>query len=148
MSWSRFLLPPILTILCIALSFFTSQYLGGNIPMTTHWFGYIIIIIAVFNIARTLRMIWLNKTMINAFKDPSHFIKTGPFKYSRNPIYLGLLMILIGFGFVIGSFSSFIGAIIFFIITDMWSVPFEEKRLSKIFGEEYVEYKSKVRRWL
>ncbi len=86
--------------------------------------------------------------MINAFKDPSHFIKTGPFKYSRNPIYLGLLMILIGFGFVIGSFSSFIGAIIFFIITDMWSVPFEEKRLSKIFGEEYVEYKSKVRRWL
>ncbi|MCY4217363.1 MAG: isoprenylcysteine carboxylmethyltransferase family protein [Flavobacteriaceae bacterium] len=148
MSWSHYFLPPFLAILCIGLSFFAGQYFGGNIPITTHWLGYVIIIMALFNIARTIRMIRLNKTAVNTFKDPSHFIKTGPFKYSRNPIYLGLLMILIGFGLVMGSFSSFIGVIIFFIITDVWYIPFEEKRLGEIFGEEYVEYKSNVRRWL
>ncbi|MCY4299840.1 MAG: isoprenylcysteine carboxylmethyltransferase family protein [Flavobacteriaceae bacterium] len=148
MSWTRFLLPPFLTILCIALSFFASQYFGGNIPITTHWLGFLIIIIALFNIMRTARLIRSNKTTVNTFKGSSYFIKTGPFRYSRNPIYLGFLMILIGIGLLYGTFSGFVGALIFYLVADFWCIPFKENKLGKMFGEEYLEYKRNVRRWI
>lgn len=149
MSWTRYLLLPFLVILCILISFFASQYLGDHIPLNTSWLGYVIIIIALFNIVRTIRLIRSNKIAVNAlFKGPTHFIKTGSFKYSRNPIYLGFLLILIGIGLLFGTFSGFTGAVVFFIVVDLWYIPFKENKLGQIFGEEYFEYKRNVRRWV
>ena len=116
--------------------------------MTTHWLGFVVIMIALFNIVRTLRLIRFNKTAINTFKAPSRFIKTGPFKFSRNPIYLGFLMILIGIGLLLGTFSGFIGAFLFFMVADLWYIPFEEDKCGQIFGKEYLDYKQNVRRWI
>jgi len=73
--------------------------------------------------------------------------KTGIFAHVRNPMYLGTPLICIAFLLLTMSLVSIIPLIIIFILfTHM--VKFEEKELEKVFGQEYLEYKEKVPRWL
>ncbi|MFX1328133.1 MAG: methyltransferase family protein [Promethearchaeota archaeon] len=77
----------------------------------------------------------------------SKLIKTGIFAYTRHPLYLGILIIYIGFIFLSVSLLSIIGFIIVFILYNR-IVNFEENDLEKIFKEEYLEYKKKVAKWI
>ena len=73
--------------------------------------------------------------------------KTGVFAYVRNPMYLGTPLIFIAFIFLTLSLISIVPIIItMYLFNNM--VKFEEKDLEKIFGQEYLEYKKKVPRWL
>jgi len=89
-----------------------------------------------------------NKTTVKPNEKPSTFIRTGPFKISRNPMYLGMTLILLGGGFVLGSVTSFIGFILFIVAMEIIFIPLEEKILLEQFGEEFDNYKKKVRRWI
>lgn len=89
-----------------------------------------------------------NKTTIYAFGKPTLLITDGPFKFSRNPIYLGMVIILLGLACFLGSLTPFIFPLLFVIIINNYIIPHEEKQLTQIFGEEYLSYKMKVRRWL
>jgi len=72
----------------------------------------------------------------------------GLYKFTRNPMYVGLQIILIGYAIWLGSFTPFIILPIFYwIITKMQIKP-EEKILEEKFGDEYLNYKNSVRRWL
>ena len=89
-----------------------------------------------------------NKTTVKPDERPSTFIQSGPFKISRNPMYLGMSILLIGIGFILGSVTSFIGVALFVAAMAMVFIPQEEKILQEQFGEEYMAYKKKVRRWV
>jgi len=75
-------------------------------------------------------------------------VTKGPFRYTRNPMYLGLITMLIGISILLGTFSSLIPIPILFIILHTQFVLREEKWMEEWFGESYVEYKSKTPRWL
>ncbi|MCG8527956.1 MAG: isoprenylcysteine carboxylmethyltransferase family protein, partial [Opitutales bacterium] len=79
---------------------------------------------------------------------PDILVTEGPFKFTRNPIYLGFLLVLVGFAWCFGVISVWVGPLIFLLLANFWYIPFEEKRMLKKFGESYVEYRQKVRRWL
>jgi protein-S-isoprenylcysteine O-methyltransferase Ste14 len=89
-----------------------------------------------------------NKTTVKPNEKPSTFIQTGPFKISRNPMYLGMALILLGAGFILGSITSFVGAPLFIAAMEMFFIPKEEKNLREQFGEEYESYCKKIRRWI
>ncbi len=89
-----------------------------------------------------------NKTTQNPFKNPDKFINKRIYKISRNPMYLGMLIILIGIAVLMGSLTTFIFPIIFFFITNQLFVPLGEKNMERAFGKRYLEYKNKVRRWI
>lgn len=75
-------------------------------------------------------------------------VTKGLYKYSRNPMYLGLLIILFGFGVWLGSLLPFLLLPVFYwVITEMQIKP-EERMLEQKFGNVYLEYKNRVRRWL
>lgn len=84
----------------------------------------------------------------NTFKKPRKFVDSGLFSISRNPIYLGFTIALIGVAVLIGNLVSLIGVFIFFFITNSWYIPYEEENMEKEFGNDYKIYKSKVRRWI
>ena len=88
------------------------------------------------------------KTSIKPFETPSAFITSGPFKLSRNPIYLGMTITLFGVETALGSLSPYIFPVIFVIIINGLIIPAEEKDLENKFGEKYLDYKTKVRRWI
>jgi protein-S-isoprenylcysteine O-methyltransferase Ste14 len=88
------------------------------------------------------------KTTVKPNEKPTALIETGAFKISRNPMYLGLAVILFGAGFILGSVTSFVGVILFVAAMEMAFIPQEEKMLLEQFGEKYQVYKKKVRRWI
>ena len=75
-------------------------------------------------------------------------IVDGPFAITRNPMYLGMTFILLGIAFFVGTLPMFIVPIAFFCLINCVFIPFEEEKMLRQFGEEFVKYKSCVRRWI
>lgn len=88
------------------------------------------------------------KTAVEFHDTPQKLVVGGPFSLSRNPIYLGGVILLIGLAVFLGSMISFIFPVLLFLILNGFYIPVEEKRLLSIFGEEYQEYRYRVRRWI
>jgi protein-S-isoprenylcysteine O-methyltransferase Ste14 len=72
----------------------------------------------------------------------------GPFRFSRNPMYLGMTAILFGAAMWMGTPPFYAAAAIFFILIDRAFIPCEEQKLENAFGAEYSRYRNSVRRWL
>ena len=78
----------------------------------------------------------------------SHLVTSGIYRYSRNPMYLGLVLLLVSWGIFLGSLVALLLIPLFvFLLTGLQIIP-EEKILDEKFGQQYREYKQKVRRWL
>jgi len=110
--------------------------------------GIILIIIGILMTFWANFLLLKNRTSIKPYGTPSFFITSGPFKFSRNPIYLGMSIALFGTGIFLGSLSPFISPIIFVLLIDKSVIPAEESNLEKKFGKNYFDYKKKVRRWI
>ena len=78
----------------------------------------------------------------------SSLVTSGPFRYSRNPIYLGMLIWLVGLAVLLGSLVAFLVPLLFFVLTNLLLIPREERKMQETFGEQFVSYRQHVRRWL
>ncbi|MCK4809952.1 MAG: isoprenylcysteine carboxylmethyltransferase family protein [Candidatus Omnitrophica bacterium] len=102
--------------------------------------------------------IWLNiwadslfkrkNAPVKAFEKMNYFISGGPFRFSRNPMYLGMVLILSGVAVLLGNIISFIVPIGFFITMNIVFISYEEKALEETFGTKFFDYKKRVRSWL
>lgn len=70
------------------------------------------------------------------------------FRLSRNPLYLVELIFVVGVAAFAGSFVSFIGPMVYFLVLNFVVIPHEERKLEKAFGGKYAQYKQSTRRWL
>jgi protein-S-isoprenylcysteine O-methyltransferase Ste14 len=77
----------------------------------------------------------------------SVLITSGPFRLSRNPMYLGMLIWLIGLAILLGSLITFLFPALFFLLANFLLIPLEEKDIEQKAGKEFIEYKRHVRRW-
>jgi len=89
-----------------------------------------------------------NKTPILPGHKPTFAVMEGTYKFTRNPMYLGVAIALLGAAVYFGNILSFLSPIIFFLIMNFKFVPLEEKIMENLFGEKYLTYKKKVRRWV
>jgi protein-S-isoprenylcysteine O-methyltransferase Ste14 len=78
----------------------------------------------------------------------SVLVTSGPFQFSRNPMYLGMLIWLIGLAILLGSLITFVFPLIFFLLANFIVIPLEERDMERIFETRFIEYKRRVRRWL
>jgi len=112
------------------------------------WFGLIPIIAGIYLNLYTDWLIKKFKTTIKPFEEPTSLIKKGPFSYSRNPIYLGMVLIVLGCSVLSGSLLAFfVPVALAFIIHYLYIIQ-EEVILEKNFGQKYQDYRNKVRCWL
>lgn len=81
------------------------------------------------------------------FDAPKKFVSSGPYKFIRNPMYLGGLIILIGFGFYENSISIVLFSILWILSANIFIIYFEEPSLRKRFGSTYDNYCKTVMRW-
>jgi protein-S-isoprenylcysteine O-methyltransferase Ste14 len=89
------------------------------------------------------------ETNIMTFDEPTVLVTEGIYRYTRNPMYLGFTIAMLGFSMLVGaSVVSFLLTFVFFVITDRWYISFEEQMMHVKFGKEYEEYCKKVRRWI
>ncbi len=80
--------------------------------------------------------------------EASVLVTSGPFRFSRNPMYLGMLIWLIGLAVLLGSLVVFVFPLLFFMLANLFVIPLEERSMEQVLGKEFIEYKQRVRRWL
>ena len=145
--------PPIVALIGILLIFLSKDYililylhphLQNTLSLLFLIFGFVIIFLATKEFKKS-------ETTVNPMKPETStkLVTSGVFKYTRNPMYLGLASILLASCFY---FSSLLGIIVYvplfiFYITVFQIIP-EEESMKTIFNDEYLDYCSKVRRWI
>lgn len=82
------------------------------------------------------------------FDPPREFVATGPYKFVRNPMYIGGSLLLGGFGFYERSVSILLFTFLIFVLFHLYVVFIEEPGLKVRFGESYLAYKQSVNRWI
>ncbi|WP_455369794.1 methyltransferase family protein [[Eubacterium] cellulosolvens] len=133
----------IVFIIILILDSFVFKFSIGITGYVSLWIR-IIMALALILIGITI----IRSTEKILFHEPqSGVIDRGLFAYVRNPLYLGVLLIYLGF--VLGSFStlSLVVLILIFFVYNYLAI-FEEKDLERSFGEHYLEYKKRVPRWI
>lgn len=78
----------------------------------------------------------------------SVLVNSGMFRFSRNPMYLGMLMALMGWAMVNATLTGGVPVVLFAIAITRWQIIPEEETLERLFADEYLTYKRRVRRWL
>lgn len=79
---------------------------------------------------------------------PPHLVVTGPYRYSRNPMYVAGLFAWIGWTIFYGNIAVFVGLVFLWTIFTIRIIPYEENQLEALFGSDYIEYKKSAPRWL
>ena len=106
-----------------------------------------LILVGIVVTASSARLFQKYQTAIKPFEESSALVVEGPFKYTRNPMYLGMLLILLGMAMLMGTATPFVVIPVFaWLITTQFIVK-EEEILERRFGHEYLDYRTKVRRW-
>jgi protein-S-isoprenylcysteine O-methyltransferase Ste14 len=87
-------------------------------------------------------------TTPNPTGEVTAFVINGPYRFTRNPMYLGLLLLQGGMAFVLGNAWVLLLSVLSFILLDRIVIAGEERYLEAKYGAAYVDYRRHVRRWL
>ena len=83
-----------------------------------------------------------------ALEKVSSLVTSGIYRYSRNPMYLGLVLILLGWAFYLSHFLAFVLLPVFILYMTRFQIQPEEQMMARKFGKTYQAYLNKVRRWV
>ncbi len=112
--------------------------LPWDIPLAA---GLFLLIAARFQFLRA-------KTEINTFRLPNRMVTDGVFRVSRNPMYLGFLLLLLAAAMYVNTWYALIVPGLFLLFANFWYIPHEERVMRQTFGPDYEDYEKSVRRWI
>ncbi len=118
------------------------------LPQVLEWLGYVLVLLGIVLAGSAARRFIRAHTTTYPHGSVATIVTSGPYGFSRNPIYLGLVCLLIGFSFVFRTYWGLILSPLFIVLMNMLVIQHEETYLEGKFGEVYTNYKSHVRRWL
>lgn len=144
--------PPILTaifaiLMWLASSFSNNALLGNELRATMSVICFVVgFSIAALGIVGFIRA----KTTINPLepKETTSLVSSGIYMYTRNPMYLGLFLGLVGWGVYLSSIYALALPFLFILTINRLQIIPEERALESKFRSKYIEYKSRVRRWV
>lgn len=150
MSKTKGPIPPVIllvTILCeIGLHYWLP--ITRLIQAPWNWFGVVIIVLGVLIIVMPATAFARADTTIKPFQDSSKLVVSGLYRYTRNPMYVGMVIILLGIAVLLGDLSPFLMPILFVPVLNTRVIRHEEQMLEERFGDEYRDLKKTVRRWI
>lgn len=142
--------PPLIFLFLLLLAFVIHLFrpVGIGSSSGVRYLGLLIVALGLLPIILVNRSFKRANTRIEPWQPTTSIVTSGIFGFSRNPVYVGFSLITIGIGVLLNSFwvlASFLPAA---ILVYYVAIRKEEAYLEDKFGEEYVRYKSVVRRWL
>jgi protein-S-isoprenylcysteine O-methyltransferase Ste14 len=143
-------LPPFFFLLALLLEVTLSIAIpiAVIIPRPWHWTGVAFIAAGLTIAGLAAGQFRCVNTPLRPSELPTALVTAGPFRFSRNPIYLSMSAMLVGICIILRTLSPWIIPVIFvWIITGRFVRP-EERNLSALFGDRYAQYQRDVRRWL
>lgn len=149
----RFLtrVPPVVVLLvAIVLGFVLPE--RATAPGDAQWAALLassaLFVAGLVIIARAAREFRRHRTSILPHAQPTHLVRSGPFGWSRNPIYVGMLLLsLVPFAWS-GELVALVSPGLYFLYMDRLTIPQEEDRLRQRFPDTFEPYRQQVRRWI
>lgn len=142
--------PPVIYFSCLAVGFVLDYF--WPVPLLPQGIQYIVgvtlIAISFLLFAWVLMEFSRSKTSIDHRKPTTEIISTGPFRFSRNPVYLSMSMLLVGIAVSLDSIWVLAMSIPAVLATHYLVILREEAYLKRKFGAEYQQYMDQVRRWI
>lgn len=142
--------PPVLMLVHVLAAFLLNWllHLPISFPRPLEWVGYILVFVGLGFAFSAVNQFGRVRTTLDPHGSVSAIVTTGPYRFSRNPIYFGFVCTLIGLPLALGNYwgamlSPFLMMALYHLV-----IKHEEAYLEKKFGDEYTSYKSRVRRWL
>ena len=139
--------PPVIFIGCVLMM----AYLPNPYPFSINvLIAYLMVLVSSAIVFFSLWQFYKSKANINPIhlEKSNVFVVDGIYRFSRNPMYLSLAGLLVAWAVFLQSAVSFLGVFLFVYLITQWQIKPEEYWLEKKFGESYLAYKKKVRRWI
>ena len=146
----RKIIPPIYLLSTLILMWVLQRY----VPIYNYVqppLAYAGIVVIFFGIAMTVisaGVFMKVDTGIEPFDEAKVLVTSGFYRFTRNPMYIGMFLMLLGMAFMFGDLSALFPIPVFFIIIRNNFVLGEERFCEAAFGQAFLDYKSKVRRWI
>ncbi|MGA9575601.1 MAG: isoprenylcysteine carboxylmethyltransferase family protein [Lysobacterales bacterium] len=146
----RKIIPPVYALMALAsiwlIHYFLPVYRYMHEPLT--YAGVAAVFLGITMASISAEIFKRAGTGIVPFDEATTLVTNGFYRYSRNPMYLGMFLMVAGMAFLMGSVGAALPVVIFVLIIRNNFVLGEERFLEASFGQQYLDYKSKVRRWL
>ena len=142
--------PPLLVLILVMSNYFSSKKIDLILFPNQNLISFIILIIGLLILINPILKFIKSKTTIDPikFKKVNKLITSGIYRYSRNPMYLGLLMLVTSTSIFYLNIFSITTPVFFYCWINRFQIKREEIFLTKKFGKEYLLYKTKTRRWI
>ncbi|MGC6407193.1 methyltransferase family protein [Bisgaard Taxon 45] len=139
--------PPVIVLACAAVMWWMPPFY--QFPRYEWLVGLCILISGLMGWG-SLWQFWQVKTSVDPIRldKTSVLVVRGIYQFSRNPMYLSLALLLLAWSLWLGSLSAVLVLMVFVFCINQCQIKPEERQLEKLFGEDYLNYKRKVRRWL
>jgi len=143
--------PPIWTLIYILLGLALSWSLGWpafpGLPLPA--LGIVLVVLAFIPPIWAVMLFRRADTEINPTSPANRALVTsGPYQFTRNPMYLGLVTLSLGIAVWIGAWPMLIVPLAVFATANWVHIPFEEAKMRRQFGAAYEDYAARVRRWV
>jgi protein-S-isoprenylcysteine O-methyltransferase Ste14 len=112
------------------------------------WLGLFPLIVGIILNLLADQLFKNHNTAVKPFEEPKAMIIDGVFGISRNPMYLGMILIMLGIAVILGSVAPFAVAFILAVLFDRVFIAAEERILEDTFGDRFRQYRQQVRKWL
>ncbi len=112
------------------------------------WIGGAVFVLALALFAWAVTTMTRSGSNVPTNKPSVSIVDTGPYRFTRNPIYLGMMLSLVGLALAFDSLWSLMALVLFFLVIRYGVVAREEAYLERKFGEAYRSYRARVWRWL
>lgn len=111
-------------------------------------FGWLVVLGGFAITVTAVRAMRAAHTPIAANRAAEHLVTSGPFSFTRNPIYLSAIMMLFGIGLITGNPWFFAAALLAAFAVQKLAIESEERHLEMRFGKRFRDYAKRVRRWI
>jgi protein-S-isoprenylcysteine O-methyltransferase Ste14 len=144
--------PPLLYVVTFLVAVLVQKFVPLNKDFfnttTSKIIGLLIILTGLFFSFTAIRQFFKTKNTLVTIKPANSLQTTGIYSVTRNPMYVSLLLFYTGLSFIIGNWWNLIVLPVLFLIVQEYVIKGEEKYLDRRFGQQYLDYKLKVSRWL
>lgn len=140
--------PPIINLGFLAVALGLNYFVPLRIHPMVRIPGALLVLSGIVLMALCVRTMKAAETNVSPYKPTTMIISSGPYGFSRNPIYLGFALIYLGVGLAVASLWPILLFPVLVLVMRFFVIAREERYLESKFGAEYVGYKSRVRRWV
>ena len=142
--------PPIVTLVFGLAIYFSRSIFPDFSNAIFNIISMLLIISGPFILISAVRSFKAHQTTITPINidKATSLVQSGTFKYSRNPMYLGMVMILLGLVLMFNLIGGILFTLLFAIYITKYQIRPEEEVMERLFGEDFLKYKNSVRVWL